>query len=81
MATTEPDESPSTTTLAPGETPTTTLQFDETILRLEPVAEGFEQPVFYTTTGGNGFIVDQPGVIWIVTDGADPAVFLDLRSA
>ena len=67
------------TTLDPEQTPPTTLPIDDTILRLEPVAEGFEQPVFYATMGGDGFVVDQPGVIWIVTDGNDPTVFLDIR--
>ncbi|MEA3510576.1 MAG: PQQ-dependent sugar dehydrogenase [Actinomycetota bacterium] len=79
VTTTEPEEEPTTTTLSPEATPPTTLPIDDTILRLEPVAEGFEQPVFYTTMGGNGFVVDQSGIIWITTDGADPAVFLDLR--
>lgn len=49
------------------------------MLRLEPVADGFEQPVFYTTVGERGFVVDQPGVIWAVEPGADPVVFLDIR--
>jgi len=79
VATTEPEEVLTTTTLGPGETPPTTLSLDDTILRLEPVAEGFEQPVFYTTMGGDGFVVDQPGVIWIVTGGHDPSVFLDIQ--
>jgi glucose/arabinose dehydrogenase len=79
VATTEPEELPTTTTLGPEETPAATLPTDDTILRLEPVAEGFEQPVFYITMGGDGFVVDQPGVIWIVTDGNDPTVFLDIR--
>ncbi len=68
-----------TTMLDPEETPQTMLSSDGTVLRLETVAEGFEQPVFFTTAGGSGFVVDQPGVIWIVTQGDDPAVFLDLR--
>ncbi len=79
VATTGPEEPATTTTLGPEETPPTTLPTDDTILRLEPVAEGFEQPVFYITMGGDGFVVDQPGVIWIVTDGNDPTVFLDIR--
>ncbi len=79
MATTAPEEPPTATTLGPEETPPTTPASDETILRLEPVAEGFEQPVFYTTMGGDGFVVDQPGVIWIVSEGNDPAVFLDIH--
>ena len=79
VATTGPEEVLTTTTLRPGETSSTTLPFDETILRLEPVAEGFEQPVFYTTAGGRGFVVDQPGVIWTVAPDKDPAGFLDIR--
>ncbi|MCL1694094.1 MAG: PQQ-dependent sugar dehydrogenase [Actinomycetia bacterium] len=79
VAATAPEEPATTTTLGPEETPPTTLPTDDTILRLEPVAEGFEQPVFYITMGGDGFVVDQPGVIWIVTDGNDPTVFLDIR--
>ncbi|MEA2010305.1 MAG: PQQ-dependent sugar dehydrogenase [Actinomycetota bacterium] len=79
VTTTEPEEEQTTTTLSPGVTPPTTLPTDDTILRLEPVAEGFEQPVFYTTMGGDGFVVDQPGIIWIAAEGDDPAVFLDIR--
>ena len=79
VTTTEPIDAPTTTTLAPGATPPTTLSFDDTTLRLDPVAEGFEQPVFYTTVGGDGFVVDQPGLIWIVTEGDDPSVFLDIE--
>jgi len=81
VPTSEEEEPPTTVTtiLDPEETPQPTLPSDDTILRLESVAEGFEQPVFFTTAGGNGFVVDQPGVIWIVTQGDDPAVFLDLR--
>ncbi len=79
VTTTDPEEPPTTTTLGPEEIPPTTPTSDETVLRLEPVAEGFEQPVFYITMGGDGFVVDQPGVIWIVSEGSDPAVFLDIR--
>jgi glucose/arabinose dehydrogenase len=78
-ATTRPLDAQTTTTLGPDETPPTTLPLDDTVLRLDPVAEGFEQPVFYATAGGDGFVVDQPGVIWIVMDGNDPAVFLDIQ--
>ena len=74
-----PSSSPTTTeaatTIGAGESSTTTLPdsetttpapepIGETTLGLEAVADGFEQPVFYTTNGGFGFIVDQPGVIW-----------------
>jgi hypothetical protein len=77
--TTEREEPLTTTTLGPEDTPPTTLPTDGTILQLEPVAEGFEQPVFFITMGGEGFVVDQPGVIWIMTDGGDSTVFLDIR--
>ncbi len=79
VATTEPAELPTTTTLGPEATPPTTLPTGDTILRLESVAEGFEQPVFFITMGGDAFVVDQPGVIWIVAPGNDPTVFLDIR--
>ena len=89
-----PSSSPTTTevvtTIGTGESSTTTLldsetttpapeSIGETTLGLEAVAEGFEQPVFYTTNGGFGFIVDQPGVIWTTAGGSDPAIFLDIR--
>ncbi len=78
-STTAPEEVLTTTTLAPGEPVPTTLPWADTALRLEPVADGFEQPVFYTTVSGRGFVVDQPGVIWATEPGVDPEVFLDIR--
>ncbi|MEA2024145.1 MAG: PQQ-dependent sugar dehydrogenase [Actinomycetota bacterium] len=68
-----------TTSVASGETQPSTLPAADTILALEPVAEGFEQPVFYTTIGERAFIVDQPGVIWTIAADDEPAVFLDIR--
>ncbi len=79
VATTGPAHVLTTTTLGPRETPPTTLPLDDTILRLEPVAEGFEQPVFYATVGERGVVVDQPGVIWTLGPDEEPSVFLDIR--
>jgi glucose/arabinose dehydrogenase len=68
-----------TTTLGSEQTPPTTLPLKDTILRLEAAADGFEQPVFYTTVGDRGYVVDQPGVIWTIVSGEDPSMFLDIR--
>ncbi len=50
---------------------------------LEPVAEGFERPVFLADPGdgsGRRFVVEQGGVIRILRDGAvEPEPFLDVR--
>ena len=58
---------------------TTTLPIGETTLALEVVADGFERPVFYTSFLGRGYVVDQPGRIWALAEGSDPAVVLDIR--
>jgi glucose/arabinose dehydrogenase len=53
-------------------------------VRLEPVAAGFDQPLYVTHAGdGSGrlFVVEQPGRVRIVRDGAiDPTPFLDIAS-
>lgn len=52
-------------------------------LELEPIADGFERPLYITSAGDNSgrlFVVEQQGVIQIVQDGqrlAQP--FLDIR--
>ena len=68
----------STVTTVP-ESPTTTRAVGDTTLSLQLVADGFEQPVFYTTNDGASYVVDQPGRIWAVVGDGDPEVFLDLR--
>jgi glucose/arabinose dehydrogenase len=68
---------PESTTAAPE--PATTIAVDATRLRLVPVADGFEQPVFFTESRGRSFVVDQPGVIWEVTASGDVSTFLDIR--
>lgn len=54
----------------------------ETTITLDPVAQGFDAPLFATGAGdGSGrlFIVEQPGRIWVVRDGKRlPGPFLDL---
>jgi len=85
--TTEPAGATSTTTtVASGSTTTTTsgstattLPIGDTALALEAVAEGFEQPVFFTSSRGRDYVVDQPGRIWTLADGGDPEVVLDIR--
>jgi len=70
---------PTTTTSGPATT-TTTLPLDDLELTLQEVASGFTQPVFVTAPPGDPhlFVVDQPGVIWVIA-GGDPAPFLDIR--
>ena len=75
----EPEGPASTiTTVASGST-TTSIPIGETTLALEAVAEGFEQPVFFTSSRGRDYVVDQPGRLWVLVDGGDPAVVLDIR--
>jgi putative cell wall-binding protein len=52
---------------------------DDTTLGLQVVADGFERPVFFTTHGEHGFVVDQPGRIWGFGRTGDPEVVLDIR--
>lgn len=64
-------------TAAPG-----ALPLDDVEIALEPVAEGFEQPLFVTGAGdGSGrlFVVEKTGRIWTVRDGErSSAPWLDL---
>lgn len=68
------------TTTASVEPPASTARDASLELALVPVATGFEQPVFVTQPSGDSrlFVVDQPGVIWVIDDG-DPLPFLDIR--
>ncbi len=68
-------------TTAPPDAPTTVTSTLPVELRLEEVASGFDQPVFLTSPPRDGrrFVVDQPGLVWVLA-GADPEVFLDIRS-
>ena len=52
---------------------------DDTTLGLQVVADGFERPVFFTTHGEHGFVVDQPGRIWGFGRTGGPKVVLDIR--
>jgi len=72
----EGSESTVTTTSA---STTTTRPIEATTLALQLIADGFEQPVFYTTAGDAAYVVDQPGRIWIIGEAGDPEVFLDVR--
>jgi glucose/arabinose dehydrogenase len=69
-----------TTDAAATTTTTTTVDIADVRLALQPVASVFEQPAFLTAPPGDPrlFIVDQPGRIWVISDG-DPEVFLDIR--
>ncbi len=90
-STAAPTTAAGSTTTAPGtasteptamtapESTATTRPVADTTLSLQYVADGFEQPVFYTTNDGASYIVDQPGRIWVVAGEAAPEVFLDLR--
>lgn len=67
------------TVTTPPESTTTTRTAGDTTLSLQLVADGFEQPVFYTAEDDASYIVDQPGRIWVVAGEGVPEVFLDLR--
>ena len=58
------------------------LSPDQVRLRLEPVYEGFESPVFLTHAGDGSqriFVVEKTGKIWVIVDGVvQPAPFLDV---
>ncbi len=55
---------------------------DQVRLRLEPVFEGFQLPVFLTHAGdgsGRSFVVEKTGKIWVIDGGAvQPIPFLDV---
>ena len=71
-----------TTTTVSTSIPSSTLPPSDAnvVLDLEPIASGFDQPVFVTHAPGDPrlFVVDQPGRIWVI-QGGDPSVFLDIR--
>ena len=48
-------------------------------LELEIVADGFERPVFFTSSRGHSYVVDQPGRIWSVADDGALQTVLDIR--
>ena len=95
VASTEPALPTTTTTMAPSAAAappstestvtttaaatTTTLAPADTTLALEVVAEGLDQPVFFTENDDRDYIVDQEGRIWSLATGEDPAVALDIR--
>lgn len=58
------------------------MPLSELVLVLEPVADGFDQPVLVTAPPGDPrlFVLDQPGRIWVL-EGEHVAVFLDIRDA
>ncbi|MBN2840554.1 MAG: PQQ-dependent sugar dehydrogenase [Coriobacteriia bacterium] len=57
------------------------LALDELEIELEPVLDGFGQPLFVTGAGdGSGrlFVVEKTGLVWTVRGGMREEVFLDL---
>lgn len=78
-----PSTSPAPTADAPEPPPTTTSvpvgSLDDLELDFFEAVAGFSQPVLFVTppTDGRWFVVDQPGVIWVLDD-SDPSVFLDI---
>ncbi|MCP3993978.1 MAG: PQQ-dependent sugar dehydrogenase [bacterium] len=78
--TTQAESTPAESTTS---TTTTTLPMrplDEIELELAEMGSGFAQPVLMLPEPGSTrrFVVDQPGVIWAITD-ADTSVFLDIN--
>ncbi len=74
-----------TPTPTPAPTPTVAvLPPGQVRVRLEPVHEGFELPVFLTHAGdGSGrlFVVEKTGKIWVIDGGEmQPAPFLDVSA-
>ncbi len=74
---------PETTTTATSST-TTTLplgSLDDLEIRAVEFASGFTQPVFLAAAPGGGdvFVVDQPGVIWVLGE-EEVGVFLDISA-
>jgi glucose/arabinose dehydrogenase len=55
------------------------VTIDEVSLALEPVAEGFEQPIDVTAPPGDDrlYVAERPGRVWIL-DGGDRELFLDI---
>lgn len=57
------------------------VPLDHITIALEPVIDGFEQPLYVTGTGdGSGrlFVLEKSGRVWTVTGGERAGVFLDL---
>ena len=81
-ATTAVTESEQPTSTEPPVTTTTLAPRSLDDLRIEPseAGSGFSQPVLMVTPPGDDrwFVVDQPGVIWLVADGTT-SVFLDIE--
>jgi glucose/arabinose dehydrogenase len=71
--------STSSSTVAASTTAATPQPLDGLRLRLTPVADGLQQPVFLDAPAGDErlFIVDQVGIVYVLTDGTR-SVFLDL---
>ncbi len=72
-------------TPTPAPTPTVALlPPDQVQVRLEPIYDGFELPVFLTHAGdGSGrlFVVEKTGKIWVIDGGEkQPAPFLDVSA-
>ena len=64
-----PAQPPATPTPAPTE-PATTDSRPPFSLEVEPIASGFERPVYLTHAGDDRlFVVEQEGRIWVVEDG------------
>jgi glucose/arabinose dehydrogenase len=75
---------PPETTSTTSSTTTTTLpvgSLDDLEIEAVEFASGFAQPVLLATAPGGAetFVVDQPGVIWVLDNGA-PRVFLDISA-
>lgn len=67
----------------PGPAAEDALQLDEIEIALEPVADGFEQPLYATGAGdGSGrlIVLEKTGRAWIVRDGVRKDVLLDLST-
>ena len=64
---------PTTTTM----TPEPVGSIDDLELELIEVASGFAQPVLMLSDNQRWFVVDQPGVVWQVSDG-ETSVFVDI---
>ncbi len=76
---------PPVTETPPAEVPATGSRLDEITLSLEPVVDGFRQPLLVTNAGdgaGRLFIVEKAGLIKVMRDGDVLSVpFLDLSGA
>jgi len=78
-----PTDTTPSSTVASTTTSTTSVPLvplDELELEFVAIATGFGQPVLVTTAPNDDrlFVVDQPGVIWLL-DGDEPVEFLDIQ--